>query len=311
MDDLAKQLVAEVAVLVLGVRRHRGVFSATRCRFCAARPSYCGSLAAKSAPGGSLTRPDSCDSRRRMVTAPMAPGLPLSDNSGIHLTAGSSRSSAPSSRSCMTAVPVMVLVMEAIRCRTAGPEGWPPARSANPAPPDQTSSSPCTTPAAAPYRRLSLTNEATLAPNCSRARRHRFGHEPALPSTMAVTGYWRRRLSAAPDDQLELPDRDYHTLSALMSPTTTSANGLASVPWHLRCSTARAWSGRQWMTLRRRGRTGRLGFVVSSACGCPLAVGSQRRNAQWPPSRQTARRISRAGGVIPTGISTTGSCSSC
>ncbi len=118
-------------------------------------------------PGGSLTRPDSCDSSRRIVTAPMVAGLALSDSSGIHLTAVSSRSRAPASRSCMIAVPVKVLVIDAIRYSTSGPAGWRSTRLAKPVPPDQASSSPWTMPAAAPYSRFSLTNEASLAPNSS------------------------------------------------------------------------------------------------------------------------------------------------
>src|SRR5215475_1712506 len=121
----------------------------------------------KSVPGGSLTSPDSCDSNRRIVTPPIVSGLALSDSSGTHLTTGSSRSSLPASRSWRIAVPVKVLVMEAIRYSTSGPDRRPAAKSANPAPPDQTSSLPWTMPAAAPYSLFSRTNEPSFASNCS------------------------------------------------------------------------------------------------------------------------------------------------
>jgi len=121
----------------------------------------------KSVPGGSLTSPDSCDSSRRIVTAPIVSGLALSASSGTHLTTGSSRWSLPASRSWRIAVPVKVLVMEAIRYSTPGPARRPAPRSANPTPLDQTSSPPWTMPAAAPYSLFSRTNEPSFASNCS------------------------------------------------------------------------------------------------------------------------------------------------
>jgi hypothetical protein len=50
-----------------------------------------------------------------MVTRSTGPnGLAIAPSSGSHLTAGSSRPSRPASRSCMIAVPVNVLVIDAM-----------------------------------------------------------------------------------------------------------------------------------------------------------------------------------------------------
>jgi hypothetical protein len=62
----------------------------------------------------------------------------------------------------MIAVPVNVLVIDAMPQSMAGSVGFPVARSANPVPADQVSSSPQTTPAALPGSRFSSMNEASL-----------------------------------------------------------------------------------------------------------------------------------------------------
>ena len=111
-------------------------------------------------------------------------GLPLPANSGSHCTAGSSRSSFPASRNCMIAVPVNVFVMDAIRYSVSGPACRRDAMSAKPAPPAHTSSSPCTTPAAAPAMRLSLTNLATFASNSAAP--------PATGSVISARSHRRR-----------------------------------------------------------------------------------------------------------------------
>ncbi len=88
--------------------------SAARARFREASPSYAGVV--QSLSGGSPASPDSWESIRRMVTVSIGPkGLSASFNSGRCATAGSSRCSSPSSRSCRIAVPVNVLVIEATR----------------------------------------------------------------------------------------------------------------------------------------------------------------------------------------------------
>ena len=88
--------------------------SAARARFAAGSPSYTSSD--QSVPGGSPISPDSCDSSRRIVTVSIAPnGLPAARSSGRCATTGSSKCRRPSSRSCMIAVAVKVLVIEAIR----------------------------------------------------------------------------------------------------------------------------------------------------------------------------------------------------
>jgi hypothetical protein len=88
--------------------------SPTRSRLRPISPSYLG--ADQSVPGGSLVRPDSCESIRRIVTVSIGPnGLAASPSSGTCATIGSSRCRRPSSRSCMIAVPVNVFVIDAIR----------------------------------------------------------------------------------------------------------------------------------------------------------------------------------------------------
>ncbi len=67
----------------------------------------------------------------------------------------------------MIAAPVSVFVIDAIRCIVELSDARRLATSANPTPADQTSSSPCTTPTAAPGRRFSFTNEAAFASSLS------------------------------------------------------------------------------------------------------------------------------------------------
>src|ERR1043165_8143234 len=63
----------------------------------------------------------------------------------------------------MTAVPVKVLVMEAIRERVVASGARRDFTAAKQMPADQTSASRCTTPTAAPGSRCSFTNEAAFA----------------------------------------------------------------------------------------------------------------------------------------------------
>jgi len=140
--------------------------SAMRSRLRATTPSYTGTV--QSVPGGSPCSPDSCESMRRIVSVSIGPnGLMPSRSSDTWSTAGSSRWSRPSSRSCMIAVPVNVLVMEAIRYKVVGSGARRSATSANPIPPNHTSPSPVTTPTAAPGSRRCFTNEAAVASSLS------------------------------------------------------------------------------------------------------------------------------------------------
>jgi len=64
---------------------------------------------------------------------------------GTYLPAGSSRPSAPSSRSSSTAAAVKLLVIDAIRNTVPGPGAGPPSHC-SPRPPACTSKPPATTP---------------------------------------------------------------------------------------------------------------------------------------------------------------------
>ena len=88
-------------------------------RFTAGEDSY--SSWNHRAPGGSPINPDSWESIRRIVTVSISPcGLRASRSSGRNATAGSSRWSIPSSRSCRIAVAVNVFVIDAIRNNVPG-----------------------------------------------------------------------------------------------------------------------------------------------------------------------------------------------
>ena len=67
-------------------------------------------------PYGSRWKPAVCDSSRRIVASPCA-------GTSRCLAIGSSRSSSPSSRACMTSTAVNVLVTDPIRNRLSGSNG--------------------------------------------------------------------------------------------------------------------------------------------------------------------------------------------
>ena len=91
----------------------RAPISDARSRLAVTDPWYVGP--SQLVPGASPIRPDSCESSRRMVTLSIGLTPTAALSSGTWATTGSSRPRRPSSRSCMIAVPVNVLVTEATR----------------------------------------------------------------------------------------------------------------------------------------------------------------------------------------------------
>ena len=114
-DGLAQQLKADVRVLLLRAGRHRGRDLGgpreVRRRIALVRPAPTSRCPAgrPSAPTRATAAGGSSPSRSRRT------GCPLPRSSGRCATTGSSRCRRPSSRSCMIAVAVKVLVIEAIR----------------------------------------------------------------------------------------------------------------------------------------------------------------------------------------------------
>ena len=91
--------------------------------------------------GDSVTNPERCVSNRRSVTPSMSPRIArTAANSGMCCASGSSNLSRPSSRNCIMAVVVNVLVTEAMRAIAFSVGFLPESRSAAPNPPNQTSS---------------------------------------------------------------------------------------------------------------------------------------------------------------------------
>lgn len=115
LDDPAEQDDARVRVTVLragfeqdfGVGEHRDQLRPLRRLEGLPRPvATHGHVPARS--------PALCDIRRWMVICDTSPnGLCICRTSGTYVTTGSSRASSPRSRSCMIAMPVNVLVIEA------------------------------------------------------------------------------------------------------------------------------------------------------------------------------------------------------
>ncbi len=118
----------------------------------------------------------------------------------MNVTAASSRSSSPRSRSCMIAVPVNVLVIEAILYRVVASGARFAATSANPIPAHHTSASPCTIPTEAPATRCCLTNAAAFASSCAATSTTglpiRAPFDPGQPYRQPVSGSLEVRAEA-------------------------------------------------------------------------------------------------------------------